>query len=163
VGAVVDGIPESLIFGIQVASGQSISTSFLIAVFVSNVPQALAPSADLAGSGWRAGKMALMWGVVVLACGVASGFGFAATVFGLNGDRAAAFAAGGLLAMLTDSLMPLALERGGTWAGIWTVVGFASSLATTSGDADGAPDRPGPRRPCGTNGVATPPRRDRAW
>jgi len=133
VGAVVDGVPESLIFGIQVASGQPISTAFLIAVFVSNVPQALAPSADLAGSGWRAAKMALMWGLVVLACGIASGLGFAATdLWGLNGDRAAAFAAGGLLAMLTDSLMPFALERGGTWAGIWTVVGFATSLATAS-------------------------------
>lgn len=133
VGSVVDGVPESLIFGIQVASGQAISTSFLIAVFVSNVPQALAPSADLAASGWRAGRMALMWGTVVLACGVAAGLGFAATdLWGLSGDRAAAFAAGGLLAMLTDSLMPFALERGGTWAGIWTVVGFASSLATAS-------------------------------
>jgi ZIP family zinc transporter len=133
VGAVVDGVPESLIFGIQVASGQSISASFLIAVFVSNVPQALAPSADLADSGWRAGKMALMWGVVIIACGAASGLGFVATdAWGLDGDRAAAFAAGGLLAMLTDSLMPFALERGGTWAGIWTVVGFASSLATAS-------------------------------
>jgi ZIP family zinc transporter len=133
VGSVVDGVPESLIFGIQVAAGQSISTSFLIAVFVSNVPQALAPSADLADSGWRAGKTALMWGVVIIACGAASGLGFVATdAWGLDGDRAAAFAAGGLLAMLTDSLMPFALERGGTWAGIWTVVGFASSLATAS-------------------------------
>jgi ZIP family zinc transporter len=133
VGAVVDGVPESLIFGIQVASGQSLSTSFLVAVFVSNVPQALAPSADLATSGWRAGRMALMWGTVVLACGVASGLGFTATdLWGLDGDRAAAFAAGGLLAMLTDSLMPFALERGGTWAGIWTVVGFGASLANAS-------------------------------
>jgi len=133
VGAVVDGVPESLIFGIQVASGQPISTSFLVAVFVSNIPQALAPSADLAKAGWKAMKMLLMWGTVVAACGIASGFGFAITdAFGASGDRAAAFAAGGLLAMLTDSLMPFALERGGTWAGFWTVVGFASSLAMSS-------------------------------
>ena len=52
--------------------------------------------------------------------------------FGASGDRAAAFAAGGLLAMLTDSLMPFALARGGTWAGLWTVVGFAASLANAS-------------------------------
>jgi zinc transporter, ZIP family len=133
VGSVVDGVPESLIFGIQLASGSTISTAFLIAVFVSNIPQALAPSADLAEAGWSAAKMTLLWLVVVVACGLASGLGFAATdIWGLDGDRAAALAAGGLLAMLTDSLMPFAMERGGAWAGIWTVVGFATSLANAS-------------------------------
>jgi ZIP family zinc transporter len=48
---------------------------------------------------------------------------------GANGDRAAAIAAGGLLAMLTDSLMPYAVQKGGSPAGIWTVVGFVASLA----------------------------------
>lgn len=132
VGAIVDGVPESLLFGIQLAAGIAISPAFLGAVFISNVPQALAPSADLATSGWRAPRMAGMWGAVVLACGVAAGLGFfLADTAGLQGGRAAALAAGGLLAMLTDSLMPYAFERGGTWAGVWTVVGFAASLAST--------------------------------
>ena len=52
VGSVVDGVPESVIFGIQLATGFPVSPSFLGAVFVSNVPQAIAPSADLAESGW---------------------------------------------------------------------------------------------------------------
>jgi ZIP family zinc transporter len=50
-------------------------------------------------------------------------------MLGANGDRAAALAAGGLLAMLTDSLMPYAMQKGGSQAGVWTVVGFAASLA----------------------------------
>ena len=58
VGSVVDGLPESLIFGMQVAAGVAISPSFLGAVFVSNVPQALAPSAELARSGWPRVRMA---------------------------------------------------------------------------------------------------------
>jgi ZIP family zinc transporter len=131
VGSIVDGVPESLIFGIQIGASQPISIPFLIAVFASNIPQAVAPSADLAEQGWRPAKMATMWGGVVLACGLFAALGYLATeAWGLTGDRAAAFAAGGLLAMLTDSLMPFALERGGTWAGIWTVVGFAISLAS---------------------------------
>jgi ZIP family zinc transporter len=131
VGAVVDGIPESLIFGIQLAAGQAISIAFLGAVFVSNIPQALAPSADLAKAGWRWGRMLAMWGVVVVACGVTAGLGFAlADAIDVTGSRAAAFAAGGLLAMLTDSLMPYAFERGGSTAGIWTVVGFAAAMAS---------------------------------
>jgi ZIP family zinc transporter len=132
VGSVVDGVPESAIFGIQIASGQAISLAFLGAVFISNVPQALAPSADLARSGWGWTKLLGMWALVVVACGVTAGLGYAvAEISGVTGDRAAAFAAGGLLAMLTDSLMPYAFDRGGSWAGAWTVVGFAASLAST--------------------------------
>lgn len=129
VGSVVDGVPESLIFGIQLAAGKGISTAFLAAVFVSNIPQALAPSADLAEKGWQKGRMVAMWGVVLLACGVAAGLGYgAADLLGSTGDRAAAFAAGGLLAMLTNSLMPYAFEKGGAMAGVFTVVGFAVSM-----------------------------------
>jgi ZIP family zinc transporter len=132
VGSVVDGVPESAIFGIQIASGQPISIAFLGAVFISNVPQALAPSADLARAGWRWTRLLSMWAVVVVACGVTAGLGYAvAQASGVTGDRMAAFAAGGLLAMLTDSLMPYAFDRGGSWAGAWTVVGFAVSLAST--------------------------------
>jgi zinc transporter, ZIP family len=133
VGAVVDGVPESLIFGIQLASGAGISVAFLAAVFVSNIPQALAPSVDLAASGWKPLRMAMMWGVVVIACGVTAGLGFAlADAIGLSGARAATFASGGLLAMMTNSLMPFAFERGGALAGIMTVVGFAVSVASAA-------------------------------
>ena len=133
VGSVVDGVPESLILGIQVAAGQGLSIAFLAAVFISNIPQALAPSVDLADSGWKPVKMAMMWAVVVVACGLTAGAGFfLADTFGISGDRAAAFAAGRLLAMMTNSLMPFAFERGGAVAGIMTVVGFAASLASSS-------------------------------
>jgi ZIP family zinc transporter len=129
VGSVIDGVPESAIFGIQLATGQGISATFLAAVFVSNIPQALAPSADLVGQGWKMGRIVRMWGLVVIACGMAAALGFgAAEALGSVGDRAAAFAAGGLLAMLTNSLMPYAFEKGGALAGVFTVVGFAVSM-----------------------------------
>jgi len=73
-----------------------------------------------------------MWGLVVAACAVTAWLGYLAGVqFGVTGDRAAALAAGGLLAMLTDSLMPYAVQKGGNQAGIWTVVGFGLALAGT--------------------------------
>jgi ZIP family zinc transporter len=133
VGSVVDGVPESIIFGIQLATGFPVSASFLAAVLVSNVPQAIAPSADLAGAGWGAGRLGRLWLLVVLACGVAAAAGFAAAdlVSGVNGDRMAALAAGGLLAMLTNSLMPFAYERGGELAGAATVVGFCLSMTSS--------------------------------
>jgi ZIP family zinc transporter len=133
VGSVVDGVPESAIFGIQIGTGATISASFLAAVFVSNIPQAIAPSADLAASGWGPRKLGTLWLGVVLACGVAAALGYLATVelAEAYGDRAAALAAGGLLAMLTNSLMPFAYERGKEWAGAATVVGFCLTLLGT--------------------------------
>jgi ZIP family zinc transporter len=133
VGSVVDGVPESAIFGIQVGTGVTISVGFLVAVFVSNIPQAIAPSADLAASGWGVKKLGLLWLGVVLACGVAAALGYLATdaTSQAYGDRAAALAAGGLLAMLTNSLMPFAFERGKNLAGVATVVGFCLTMLNT--------------------------------
>ena len=130
VGSVVDGVPESIIFGIQVATGFPISVSFLAAVFVSNVPQAMAPSADLAAAGWSSRRIGRLWLLVVVACGIAAALGYlAADATGATtGERMAALAAGGLLAMLTNSLMPFAFERAGALAGVATVVGFCASL-----------------------------------
>jgi len=133
VGSVVDGVPESVLFGIQLARGTTISVVFLTAVFVSNVPQALAPSAGLAGeSGLSWTRVSTLWLKVVLACGAPFALGyFAAAQFsGVNGYRMAAFAAVGILAMLTDSLIPFANERS-KQAGLWTVVGFCAALAMT--------------------------------
>jgi ZIP family zinc transporter len=133
VGSVVDGVPESIIFGIQIGIGVTISAPFLAAVLVSNIPQAIAPSADLAERGWGPSRLGKLWLLVVLGCGLAAALGYLATI-GLSdayGDRAAALAAGGLLAMLTNSLMPFAYERGKEWAGAATVVGFCLTLLGT--------------------------------
>jgi zinc transporter, ZIP family len=132
VGSVVDGVPESAIFGIQLATGFPVSAGFLAAVLVSNVPQAIAPSADLAAAGWSAGRLARLWSLVVLACGVAAALGYVGADISssVTGEGMAALAAGGLLAMLTNSLIPFAYERAGELAGVGTVVGFC--LATMS-------------------------------
>lgn len=127
VGSVVDGVPESIIFGIQIGTGFTISASFLAAVLLSNVPQAMAPSADLAAAGWKPMKLGALWLAVVLACGAAStvGYLFTDATSAAQGDRAAALAAGGLLAMLVNSLIPFAYDRGRQWAGTAAAIGFA--------------------------------------
>jgi ZIP family zinc transporter len=79
-----------------------------------------------------------MWSTVVVSCGIAAALGYLVVAFdeSVAAERAAviaacaaAVAAGGLLTMLTNTLMPLAFESGGRFAGVWTVVGFALSLA----------------------------------
>lgn len=133
VGSVVDGVPESMIFGIQLAAGIPVSVAFLGAVFVSNIPQAVGPSAELAAAGWTRARLGRVWLMVVLGCGVAAALGFLMVDISssVEGSRLAALAAGGLLAMLTNSLIPFAYERGGQIAGVATVVGFCMSVIGT--------------------------------
>src|SRR3954452_13166393 len=93
VGSVVDGVPESIIFGIQLATGLPVSASFLGAVLVSNVPQAMAPSADLVAAGWGPRRLGRLWLLVVLACGVAAVIGYVLGDLGsADGSIAAAIA-----------------------------------------------------------------------
>jgi ZIP family zinc transporter len=75
--------------------------------------------------------MAAMWLGVVIACGVAASIGYFVPALDAAaiGARAAAFGAGGLIAMLTASLIPFSYDRAGATAGIWAVVGFALALA----------------------------------
>lgn len=133
VGSVVDGVPESMILGIQLATHLPVSASFIVAVLVSNVPQAVAPSAELAKAGWPPRRLGRLWALVVLACGVAAALGYLSANLNdsFNGEALAALAAGGLLAMLTNSLMPFAYEHGGELAGLATVVGFCLSLGSS--------------------------------
>jgi ZIP family zinc transporter len=122
-----------MIFGIQLAAGIPVSISFVGAVFVSNIPQAVGPSAELAAAGWTRARLGRVWLLVVLGCGVAAALGYLAVDVssGVQGTRLAALAAGGLLAMLTNSLIPFAYERGGQIAGVATVLGFCVSVIGT--------------------------------
>jgi zinc transporter, ZIP family len=133
VGNINDALPESLIFGIQLGGGLVLSLPFVAAVWISNIPQALPPSADLAASGWKWPRLALLWGAVVLFAGVFSAVGFviAENVSDANGARMAAFTIGGLITMLTTSMIPFAYKEGGYPAGLWAVAGFGAALIAT--------------------------------
>jgi ZIP family zinc transporter len=76
--------------------------------------------------------MSMMWGVVVVIAGVCAvaGYVLATTFTGVAGDRIAAFTVGGLVTMITTSLVPFAYDKGGNAAGLWAVVGLATTLAS---------------------------------
>jgi zinc transporter, ZIP family len=126
-GALLDGIPESIVLGASLISGLGVSTSFFAAVFASNLPEGLAGARDLREDGHSPAWILGLWIGVAVASAIAAGFGFA-----LLGDMAAepaaviqAFAAGAILAMLADSMIPEAFEHGGIGIGLSTVLGFA--------------------------------------
>lgn len=130
-GAALDGIPESFILGISLATGGGFSLPFLLAVIVSNLPEGMTSAAELDGeSGYGKGRILGMWAVVVGISAVFAALGAKAGATGAtSGAAAQAFAAGALLTMLTDDLIPEARERAGLGAGLAAVLGFAVALA----------------------------------
>src|SRR3954469_188170 len=126
-GALLDGIPEQMVLGIGIAAGQGISVSLLVAIFVSNLPEAIGASSDLREAGHRSSTIRRLWLVVAGVCTLATVGGFA-IADATSGDLQAAingFAAGALLVMLVDSMIPEAARKAGRPAGLVTVVGFA--------------------------------------
>ena len=129
-GAALDGIPESFILGISLAGGAGISLPFLMAVFVSNLPEGMASAAELRDDPeFSETRILGMWLVVILVSAAMAVAGLlAAAGTGTSGPLAKAFAAGALLTMLINDLVPEARERAGIQAGIAGVVGFAVAV-----------------------------------
>jgi ZIP family zinc transporter len=130
-GTVLDGIPESAVLGLTVLQEGSVSIAFLAAVFLSNLPEAIAATSGLGSAGWRASRILGLWVLVAVVCGVASLAGFA-LLDTASPDTVAfvlAFAGGAILTMLADTMMPEAFEHGGKLAGIFTTTGFAVAFA----------------------------------
>lgn len=130
-GAALDGIPESFILGISVATSTGVSAPFLVAVVVSNLPEGMTSAAELGGdSGYADRRILFMWSVVIAVSAVAAGLGAIVADAGAAASAGAqSFAAGALLTMLIDDLVPEARERGGITAGLAAVFGFAVAFA----------------------------------
>lgn len=126
-GAFLDGIPEQLVLGIGLAGGEAVSIGLLAAIYVSNLPEAIGGAADMRRSGRAQGRTLAVWLAIATACALATGAGFAladATSGDLQGG-VDGFAAGALLVMLVDSMIPEATEQGGRTTGLVTALGFA--------------------------------------
>ncbi len=133
-GAFLDGVPEQAVLGIGLAGGEPISVALLVAIFVSNLPEGIGAGSDMQEAGMTRAAIFRLFLLVAVICTLASGvgYGIAESVSpdfqaGING-----FAAGALLVMLTDSMIPEAREKGGRPAGLIAVVGFAVGTALSS-------------------------------
>lgn len=130
-GAVLDGIPESIVLGLTLLGGGGVSIAFVAAVFISNLPEGLAASTGLQASGWATWRIVTLWTGVTLVSGVAALAGFA--LFDTaSPDTVAfvlAFAGGAVLTMLADTMMPEAFDKAGPLVGLFTTAGFAVAFA----------------------------------
>jgi zinc transporter, ZIP family len=126
-GALLDGIPEQAVLGIGLATGQGVSVALLVAVFVSNLPEAIGSATDMRDAGKPTRLIVSLWGAVAVVCVLATlgGYALAAVVGGGLKAGIDGFAAGALLVMLVDQMVPEAKDRAGNRAGLATVLGFA--------------------------------------
>jgi len=126
-GAVLDGIPESVAIGVTLLEGGGVGVAVVVAVFLSNLPESLSAATGLRRAGHSNGAILALWGAVALVSAVAAAVGFA-TLDGASPNLIAfvqAFAAGAVLTMLADTMMPEAFEHGGRVTGLVTTMGFA--------------------------------------
>lgn len=130
-GALLDGVPEQAVLGIGLAAGDGVSAALLAAVLISNLPESVGSSADMLRAGRSRRFVLLLWLGVAVVCTLAAVGGRAIA----EGAPPAltgvvdGFAAGALLVMLVDAMIPEARAKGGTGAGLATVVGFAGAAS----------------------------------
>ncbi|WP_426153088.1 ZIP family metal transporter [Pseudomonas sp. DC3000-4b1] len=130
IGALLDGIPESIVIGLSMLEGGAVSKVAVIAIFLSNIPEGLASAAGMKRAGRSAAYIFGVWGSIALASGIASLVGY--TLFrDLSPDVVAAttaIAAGAILSMLVDTMIPEAFEETHNFAGLITVAGFLAAF-----------------------------------
>nr|WP_239522479.1 ZIP family zinc transporter [Geodermatophilus sabuli] len=131
IGALLDGIPESVVLGLGLLGGGGVSASVLAAVFISNVPEGLSSAAGMKAGGRSARYVFGVWGGIAVASGLAALVGYA-TLGGAPPEAIAvitAVAAGAILTMVADTMIPEAFEQTRTWTGVITTLGFLVAFA----------------------------------
>ncbi len=138
IGSLLDGIPESIVLGLGLLGGHGVSLAMLAAIFLSNFPEGLSSALGMKAAGRSKSYIFGLWVAIVLVSGVASLIG--AAVFGSAPPRVVAavnaVAAGALLTMVVNTMIPEAVEGEQNFTGSLVVLGLlvAFSLSNFSGD-----------------------------
>ena len=133
-GAFLDGIPEQAVLGISLAGGEPVSVGLLVAIFVSNLPEAIGSASQMRAAGRNDRTILRLWVAVAIVCALASVVGYAVADAVSDTLKGAidGFAAGALLVMLVDSMIPDATRDSGRTAGLVTTLGFAVAAGLSS-------------------------------
>ena len=126
IGALLDGIPESVVLGVSLLGGNGVGVAVLAAIFISNLPEGLSSTAGMKRNERSAGYVFGVWGGIAVASGIAGALGCLA-LGGAPPEAVAAItavAAGAILAMIADTMIPEAFERTQLYTGLIATVGF---------------------------------------
>ncbi|MEV8636603.1 ZIP family zinc transporter [Streptosporangium sp. NPDC051023] len=130
IGALLDGIPESVVLGLSLLGGRGVGIGVLAAVFVSNVPEGLSSAAGMKRAGRGAPYVFGVWGGIALASGLAALVGNLTLRDASPAALAVitAVAAGAILTMVADTMIPEAFERAHIFTGLITTIGFLTAF-----------------------------------
>jgi len=130
-GTLLDGLPESMAIGLLVASGGKLSLATIAAIFISNIPEALSSTAGLRRAGHGGWFIVRLWGGIALLSGVFAIIG--AVFFGNAPEHVKALitcvAAGGIFAMLVETMIPEAFAETHELSGLIAALGFVAAVA----------------------------------
>lgn len=130
VGALLDGVPESVVLGLGLLTGGAVSPAVLAAIVISNVPEGLSSAAGMKQAKRSAAYVFGVWGGIAITSGLAALVGYLA-LDGISPTVIAAItavAAGAILAMLTDTMIPEAFEKAHALTGLIATLGFLTAL-----------------------------------
>lgn len=131
VGALLDGVPESVVLGLSLLGGGGVGVPVLAAIFISNIPEGLSSTAGMKRNGRTAGYVFGVWIAIAVASGLAGLLG-ALLLEGASAQAIAvitATAAGAILAMVADTMIPEAFERTHLYAGLIATLGFLAAFS----------------------------------
>ncbi|PLS08469.1 ZIP family metal transporter [Neobacillus cucumis] len=130
IGTVMDAIPESIMVGASLLEKQSVSWLLVAAIFLSNIPEGLSSTVGLKNSGYKKRKIYLLWIAVLVVSSFSAwgGYFFLSNAPEYLLAGIAAFAGGGIIAMITSTMMPEAYEDSGTVTGLIAALGLLVSL-----------------------------------
>jgi len=127
VGSVMDNIPENMALGISLVTGGAVNIVLIAAIFISNFPEGLASTAGMKSHGRSKKYILVLWSIAVVIGTISAAIGFA--VLSKTSPYvisvAISFAAGAILVMLAESMIPEAFEEGGSKIGLAAMAGFA--------------------------------------
>ena len=133
-GILIDAVPESMVIGMLTKSVTGISLAFIAGVFLANLPEAMSSSTTMLKGGMKVKKIILMWVSLMLITGIGAYAGYA--LFPAHPEGSVAYvvggieglAAGAMLTMIAETMLPEAFEQGGAIVGMSTLFGFLAAL-----------------------------------
>jgi ZIP family zinc transporter len=134
IGALLDGIPESIVIGVSLLTGRGVSVVAVAAVFLSNIPEGLSSSAGMKKAGRGMAYVLGVWGGIAILSGLAALLGNVALAHSPPSVIAliTATAAGAILAMLADTMIPEASAETHNFTGLLTVIGFLAAFVLSN-------------------------------
>ena len=137
-GIAIDGIPESLVIGTLAIGTEGMSLAFVTGVFLANFPEAMSSAVSMRNNGMSRQRIMLMWGSLCLLTGIGAFAGAALFPAEPHGPMffimlsIEALAAGAMLTMIAETMLPEAFEEGGSIVGMATLCGFLAALSVAA-------------------------------